>query len=94
MSLPENDRDEELRAVDLNQDALSVERAVGVLWCIESDSFKFRINVKEKPVTRRGIISTVCSIYDPLGFLAPVTAKTLMQQLIKQRLTWDEPVQE
>ena len=67
-----------------------------MLWCIESDSFKFRINVKEKPVTRRGILSTVCSIYDPLGFLAPfiLPAKMLMQQLIKEKLTWDEPVQD
>lgn len=93
-SLPENERAKEVRAVDLSQDALPVERALRVLWCIESDSFKFRINVKDKPVTRRGILSTVCSIYDPLGFLAPfiLPAKILMQQLIKEKLTWDEPV--
>lgn len=36
----------------------------------------------------------MCSIYDPLGFLAPfiLPAKILMQQLIKEKLTWDEPV--
>lgn len=92
--LPDNERAKEVRAVDLSQDVLPIERALGVLWCIESDSFKFRINIKEKPVTRRGILSIVSSIYDPLGFLAPFTlpAKTLMQQLAKEKLTWDQPI--
>lgn len=80
---PENERAKEVRAVDLSKDALPIERALGVLWCIESDSFKFRIIVQDKPVTRRGILSTVSSIYDPLGFLSPFTlpAKTLLQHL-------------
>lgn len=93
-SLPESDKAKEIRTVDLSKDALPIERALGVLWCIESDSFKFRILVQDKPVTRRGILSTVSSIYDPLGFLSPFTlpAKTLLQQLIKEKLTWDEPV--
>lgn len=92
--LPEKERAKEVRAVDLSKDILPIERALGVLWCIESDSFRFRIKVQDKPVTRRGILSTVSSIYDPLGFLSPFTlpAKTLLQQLIKEKLTWDEPV--
>ncbi len=92
--LPESDKAKEVQAVGLSKDALPSERALGVLWCIESDSFKFRIKVQEKPVTRRGILSTVSSIYDPLGFLSPFTlpAKSLLQQLIKEKLTWDEPV--
>lgn len=93
-SVPEEERAKEVRAVDLSKDALPIERALGVLWCVESDSFRFRIIVQDKPVTRRGILSTVSSIYDPLGFLSPFTlpAKTLLQQLTKEKLTWDEPV--
>lgn len=79
--LPEKERAKEVRAVDLSKDTLPIERALRVLWCIESDSFRFRITVQDKPVTRRGILSTVSSIYDPLGFLSPFTlpAKTLLQ---------------
>lgn len=95
-AIPENDRAKEVRVVDLSHDALPIERALGVLWCIDSDTFRFRIQVKEKPFTRRGILSTVCSVYDPLGFLAPfiLPAKILMQQLIKAKLGWDEIIPE
>ena len=47
--------------------SLLIERTLGVQWCIEIDSFKFRIILKDRPLTRRGILATVCSIYDPLG---------------------------
>lgn len=43
---------EPVRAVDLSKDALPIKRVLGVLWCIESDSFRFRIIVQDKPVTR------------------------------------------
>lgn len=48
-----------------------VERVLGIQWCIASDEFNFRVLVKEKPFTRRGVLSTVASIFDPLGFIAP-----------------------
>lgn len=67
---------------------LPVEGALGVLWCVESDLFKFSIDLKDKPVTRRGILSVTSSVYDPLGFLAPtiMPAKMLMQQPCKEGL--------
>ncbi|KAJ8048396.1 hypothetical protein HOLleu_00687 [Holothuria leucospilota] len=39
----------------------SIKRALG------GDIFGYKINVKEKPLTRRGLLSSVISIYDPLG---------------------------
>lgn len=95
-SVPACERAKEVRDLDLTHDALPVERALGVLWCIESDSFKFRINLKDRPVTRRGILSVTSSIYDPLGFLAPaiLPAKMLMQPLCKERFAWDDEIPE
>lgn len=63
-----------------------------MLWDIESDCFQFRVNVSKKAATRRGVLSVVSSIYDPLGLLAPVVlpAKIFLQQLCKDKLTWDE----
>ena len=94
MTVPENERAKEVKDLDLAKDALPVERALGVLWCIESDCFKFRVNLSRKAVTRRGVLSVVSSIYDPLGFLAPVVlpAKNFLQQLCKEKLTWDEEI--
>ncbi|XP_071490097.1 uncharacterized protein [Diadema antillarum] len=61
---------------------------------METDSFKFEVQVKEKPATRRGILSVASSLYDPLGFLAPfvLPAKVLLQNLCRRDLTWDAQV--
>lgn len=94
MSIPPEDRAKEIKGLDLGQDKLQIERALGVQWCIESDAFKFRIELKDKPCTRRGILSTICSVYDPLGFIAPVimVGKQILQDICHER-SWDEPVE-
>ena len=92
-SIPKEEQSKDVKALDLNYDDLPVEHALGVQWCVESDTFKFHITVKDKPVTRRGILSVVSYIYDPLGFAAPfmLTAKRLLQDLCKEeKLGWDD----
>ena len=66
------------------------------MWCAESDSFQFRIVIQDRPLTRRGIQSTVCSIYDPLGFVAPLilTGKQILQELCRDNTEWDDPINE
>ena len=70
-TIPTEERTKELRSLDLNHHCIPVERALGVHWHVESDKFGFRITIKDKPLTRRGILSTIGSIYDPLGIAAP-----------------------
>ena len=60
-SIPETEH-HDMSIYDLNFKELQVERVLGVQWCIESDQFKFRLTISEKPLTRRGILSTVASI--------------------------------
>lgn len=48
-----------------------MEKALGVQWCVESDQFQFRVTVKKNPLTRREVLSTVASVFDPLGFVSP-----------------------
>ncbi|XP_052445763.1 uncharacterized protein LOC127987458 [Carassius gibelio] len=81
---------------DLALGELHMERALGVKWCIKSDSFQFRVFVKEQPLTRRGILSTVASVYDPLGFAAPLilVGKQILQQMCQDKVGWDEPLKE
>ncbi|KAJ8351224.1 hypothetical protein SKAU_G00227000 [Synaphobranchus kaupii] len=86
--------DEECAAVkDLDMDfgVLHVERALGVEWCITSDAFQFRVQVKPHPLTRRGVLSTVASVYDPLGFMAPfvLVGKQVLQQMCRDKVGWD-----
>ena len=72
MSVPPEDRAKEIKGLDLSIDKLPIERALGLHWCIESDAFKFRIELKDKPCTRRGILATISTIFDPLGLIAPI----------------------
>ena len=82
--------------VNLDLDDLPTERTLGVQWDMETDSFSFRILDQEKAPTRRGILSVVSSMYDPLGFVAPVIlhAKSLLQSLCNQKYGWDEEISE
>lgn len=53
--------------VDLDLEGMPVERTLGVQWDMETDSFNFRIMDEGKAPTRRGILSVVSLMYDPLG---------------------------
>ena len=80
--------------VNLDLEDLPVERTLGVQWAMETDDFNFRILDEGKAPTRRGILSVVSSMYDPLGFVAPIIlpAKSLLQSLCKQKYGWDEEI--
>lgn len=96
-SIPMDERSKEVKSIALDCDSLPVERALGIQWCIQSDSLGFRIVVNSKPFTRRGVLSTVSSIFDPLGFIAPFTllAKKLLQDLCRnEHLDWDDDIPE
>ena len=79
-----------------NLDKNSNLRVLGVKWDFNQDKFQFESSVQKKPLTRRGILSVVSSIFDPLGFVAPVilTAKLLLQDFCRQRLDWDDRISE
>lgn len=65
----------------LNQ--LPCQPALGTRWDVETDTFGFKISLKNKPFTRREILFIVSSIYDPLGFVTPfiLPARHLLQSL-------------
>ena len=49
--IPAEDRAKGLKELDLKVDPLPLERALGVVWCIENDSFQFRIELRDRPLT-------------------------------------------
>ena len=71
--------------MDLRHSALPNERALGLEWDPEEDTFKIKVKKKEPVLTKRGLLSYVSSVYDPLGFVSPfvLTAKKLFQQETK-----------
>ncbi|KAJ8377289.1 hypothetical protein AAFF_G00261380 [Aldrovandia affinis] len=96
MSIPEEQRAKETKNLDLSSEALPVERALGIQWDTETDAFTYSIKLPDKPMTRRGILAVVNSIYDPLGLLALVIlpAKLLLKDLCKEQSGWDEDISE
>jgi len=58
-TIPQDERAKEVKDLDLNSDALPVEYVLGVQWCVQSDSFKFKITLKTHPLTRRGILGSL-----------------------------------
>lgn len=93
-SVPEEYRSKDIQYLDLDRDKLPVERTLGLQWCAEADTFQFKLQLKPHQCTRRGILSTVSSVYDPMGFLAPLMlpAKLLLQEMCRQNLGWDEEI--
>ena len=95
-AIPVEDHSKEIKELNLAVDPLPIERALGVMWCVENDSFRFRIELRDCPLTRRGVLSTIGSIYDPNGYIGPVTlkGKQILQQMCRDKLDWDSPIPE
>lgn len=87
--IPEEDQSKHISELNLDRDKIPMERAQGLQWCLESDTFNLHMPSKEKTHTRQGILSIVSLVYDPLGYLAAVTlpAKHIVQDLCRQNIT-------
>ena len=93
-TIPEERHHQNIKDQDLNIGDLPVERALGVHWNIENDYLGFKINLKDKPLTRRGMLSTISSVYDPLGIAAPfvLERRKILQKLCQLKVGWDEKI--
>lgn len=93
-AIPESERASIVKDVNLNYNELPMLSVLGVKWNIETDAFSFKVDLTKKAATRRGILSVVVSVYDPLGFLAlyVVIGKRVLQEMCKRGVEWDEPL--
>ena len=85
-----------VKSLDLTKDELLVERTLGIEWHTNTDEFCFKTKNVKKPNTRRGVLSIVSSLFDPLGIISPfiLSGKKILQILCKQDLGWDDPIPE
>lgn len=88
-SIPENQLAAEVH------DEPPIQTVLGVRWSVSSDYFSFKVSLDEKPATRRGILSTLASVFDALGFLAPFMplGKKILQEMCQRGEGWDKPLQ-
>lgn len=91
-TIPKEECAEAAKDPDMALGELRMERALGVQWCVASDEFQFKVIIKENPLTRRGVLSTVASVYDPLRFVTPfiLVGKQILLQMCGDKLSWDD----
>ena len=75
----------------------STVKTLGVYWNPAQDHFSFNttdITELAAASTKRTILSNIARLFDPLGWISPitVTAKILMQDLWIQKCDWDTPL--
>ena len=90
-AFPPEDCADNLKDLVLGSDTPPVQRSLGLGWDLETDSFVFKVDIKEKPFTCRGVLSVVNGVYDPLGCVAPVTiqGKHILRELTQEKGDWD-----
>lgn len=71
-TFPSEDLAVDMQGLDLGQTTPPMQRSLGLGWDLSRDLFKFQITINDKPFTKRGVLSVVNSVYDPLGFAVPV----------------------
>lgn len=93
-AFPSADHAKDLKDLDLETDSPPIQRSLGLSWNLENDTFTFRVSSSDKPFTRRGVLATVNSLFDPLGLVAPITiqGKLLLRQLTSTTVDWDAPL--
>jgi hypothetical protein len=80
--------------VNLNMEQGMTEKALGVTWNIKEDTFQYKIDLVERPSTRRGLLSMLSSIYDPLGFISPILlpVRVILQECARDGIGWDQQI--
>ena len=75
------------------QDESHTEHALGVYWDVRTDTFGYTVEYESKPETKRGALSALSSVFEPLGMLSPfiLFAGFVVQELHRRKVDRDEP---
>ena len=75
------------------------QRILGIRWgyttdCLLFDMKDLALHASKLNPTKRGIVGVASRVYDPVGFVSPVTIrfKVLFQELCESKIGWDEPL--
>ena len=93
-SIPRNCWGKSLKGLNLDFEKLPVERALGLLWNVEADCLSFDVDTEGQARTKRGLLSALSTVYDPLGLLSPfvLQARRLFQEVCRLEKSWDAPL--
>ena len=97
--LPEIINLKEGETTDLEEESNSL----GLQWHIKHDTFSIKIEFKDRPKTKRGLLGHIMSVYDPQGIAAPamLSCKLLQREIFPRKdedphythaQGWDNPI--
>ena len=68
-----------------------LKKVLGLLQNVKSDTLKLLSNIKRISNTKRGFLSALCSVFDPLGLVVPclIEPKLMIQELWQRNIHWD-----
>ncbi|XP_062538374.1 uncharacterized protein LOC134206663 [Armigeres subalbatus] len=81
---------------------LATEKVLGMWWCTDTDTFTYKLSRKHDPElltgarkpSKREVLRTLMSIFDPLGLLSNVLIglRILFQEIWRSAINWDDEI--
>ena len=93
-TIPVEDRSP--RFLELSENRLPTDRALGVRWDAREDLFRFNALRKEPATTKRTVLSQAFSVWDPRERLIPfsIRSKIILQNLNRLKYGWNDELKE
>lgn len=91
---PAEDLAKGIEIFNLNNEDLPLHHSLGLEWELATDTFTSQASQDDRPFTKRGLLSVMKSLFDPLGFISPIViqGKIIMRDTIANVDSWDEPL--
>ena len=91
-SFPPEERAPAVKDLDLMSGNLPDGKILGIQWDLEMDLLRMTVRRQEFPSTRRGVLSSIAVVYDPLGIACPflLPGREIHQELCRRNVSWDE----
>ncbi|KAI3370855.1 hypothetical protein L3Q82_007372 [Scortum barcoo] len=89
-AFPDEDLATGLQGLDL--DTPSMQCTLGLGWDLSTDLLMFQVTTSDKPFTKRGVLSVINSLFDPLGVAVPVSieGRAILRDISSYVCDWDE----
>ena len=72
-------------------------KVLGLNWCISKDELSLKVpSIRLDVVTKRSALSNCAKLFDPMGFVNPITiqSRIFLQKLWRAGYGWDDPISE
>ena len=79
-AFPESERAETKIVAEIGSNPSAFHRTLGVAWNIKQDCFTLHSNIPSRPFTKRGILTVINSLFDPIGMACPVVLRGKLLQ--------------